>query len=147
MRTLLVAAALARAPARPPPAVPGALPYFAATGSGSAAAFTVADSPRLHNRPLYGPHTGALVLTGDRPVAHLADDATIYGGLLLGVARGGVAVWAHDADNVTATYEGGAEAWVVSDARLPGGVPRLGARWAPGDSFEDFTRKTLAAYY
>ena len=30
---------------------------------------------------------------------------------------------------------------------LPAGVPPLVTRWFPGDSFADFTAKTLGAYY
>ena len=98
---LLPAAAVSPSPSPSPPRraraapspVPGAAPFPAARGAGAAAAFVVANSPRLHNRPLYGPHNGALVLAGDRPIVHLGDDRRILGGLLLGLARGGAALW------------------------------------------------------
>lgn len=106
-----------------PVPVAGALPWFSPVASDPQSGlpgFAVADSPRFHNRPLYGAHTGGLVIAGDRPITHLADDHVIYGGLLLGLRRGAVAVWAHDADALNSSFSGGAARWTLRDSRLPG---------------------------
>jgi len=81
---------------------------------------STANSSRLHNRPLYGPHNGGLVLAGDRPIVHVADDHTLYGGFLFGLTTASAGVWAHDADDLASSYVGGGMAWTVRDSRLPG---------------------------
>ena len=143
MRALLVAALLAGASAILPPypyrgaraaasapdcphcapvPVVGTFPWFTATRDTltDQPAFTTAASARFKNRPLYGPHNGALVLSGDRPITHLADDGNIYGGLLLGMRQGGIFLWAHDFDTIQSSFSAGAVRWVASDSRLPG---------------------------
>lgn len=99
-------------------ATSASLPAYTPTADGT---FLVSGSWRNHNRPLYGAHNSNLVLAGDRPVFHVADDRTLYGGFLFGIAldeSGGV--WAHDADNVTAEFVPGSLLWTVRDSRLPG---------------------------
>ena len=104
-----------------PVPVPGTFPWFAATRDAlDQPAFTTAASARFKNRPLYGPHNGALVLAGDRPITHLADDGAIYGGLLLGLRQGGTFLWAHDFDTLQSSFSAGAVRWAASDSRLPG---------------------------
>jgi hypothetical protein len=84
-------------------------------------AFTTANSTRFHNRPLYGPHNGGLVIAGDRPIVHVANDNTLFGGLLMGLAQGGQGgVWASDAADVTSTFAPGTFAWTASDPSVPG---------------------------
>ena len=114
-----------------PVPVAGALPWFTATSlaAGGAVGFATAASQRLHNRPLYGPHNGGLVLSGDRPITHLGDDGNVYGGLLLGVRRGAAALWAHDFAELNSSFVGGAVRWAARDARLPG-VELSAAVWA-----------------
>ena len=121
--TLMLASAL-RLPSDCPNCAPvpvaGSLPWFTADGS----AFHVNGSAatlRYKNRPLYGPHNSGLALAGDRPIVHVADDTHLYGGLLLGLIRGDVAQWAHDADSVTVSFAGAAGiSWLIKDAKLPG---------------------------
>ena len=107
-------------PSATPSPIFGALPFHRASGHGDAAVFTVKSSPRFHNRPLYGPHNGALIIAGDKPIVHLGNDTSLFGGFLLGFERGAVGVWAHNASEINATYEAGAESWVVRDSSLPG---------------------------
>ena len=66
-----------------------------------------------------------------------------------GVARGTLAVFMEPehGDSVDVPEGAGVAAVLEGDASLPGGVPALGQRWAPGDNFAAFTKKTLAAYY
>ncbi len=62
------------------------------------------------------------MLTGDRPITHLADDGRVFGGFLMGVvlSSGGAGLWAHDFSDLNATFSGGAVRWSARDARLPG---------------------------
>lgn len=108
---LFVALATARLPTNV------SLPAFTATTSGS---FVVTNSPRFHNRPLYGAHNSNLVLAGDRPIFHLADDSTLFGGFMLGVTVGDVGVWSHEAEQTLSEFVPGTFVWTMSDARLPG---------------------------
>ena len=97
---------------------PPSLPAYSVTAEGT---FTVSNSWRHHNRPLYGAHNSNLVLAGDRPAIHIADDSTLFGGFLVGAVIGNAeGVWAHDADNITAEYIPGSFLWTVSDSLLPG---------------------------
>ena len=110
-----------------PVPVVGSLPWFRATtvAADGAIGFAVSNSPRFKNRPLYsGAWDGGLVLSGDRPVTHLADDAAIYGGLLLGLRRGprgggggggGAAVWLHNFSAIDSSFAGGAVRWSARD--------------------------------
>ena len=118
---LLVSSSRADCPLCPPVPAAGAQPFFTAGRDASGSpAFSTTGSARFHNRPLYGPWNGALVLTGDLPITHLADDGSIYGGLLIGIVRGGVALWLHDFATIEANFSSGAVSWRASDARLPG---------------------------
>jgi hypothetical protein len=99
------------------PPVDGSLPWFSPSPSGS---FESTNSLRYKNRPLYGPHNGALILTGDRPITHLADDTVLYGGFLFGVVRAGAGVWAHNADTVNSAFHQGSMRWSLRDSHLPG---------------------------
>ena len=99
----------------------GAFPFFTPFRDGDSTGFSVVNSSRRHNRPLYGPWNGGLVLTGDLPFVHLADDKNIYGGFLFGLCAGGSCVWAHDFAVVNVSYSAGSMRWVCSDtALLPG---------------------------
>ena len=109
--------------------VEGPFPWFSVTPSGS---FEVANSPRFKNRPLYGPHNGALILTGDRPITHLADDTYLYGGFLFGVVRDGAGVWAHNADDMASAFQQGSMRWSLRDSLLPG--VDISARVLSGDT-------------
>jgi hypothetical protein len=84
--------------------------------------FVTTNSTRFHNRPLYGPHNSALVLSGDRPITHLADDTTIFGGFLFGIVRSDASVWAFNFDHVTSIYSPseGTVMWQLTDTLLPG---------------------------
>jgi hypothetical protein len=102
----------------PPVPVIGALPFFTVTQDG----FSVENSTRYHNRPLYGNHNSALILSGDRPITHLANDTVLFGGFLFGISRGSIALWAHNADTITSTFSPkiGAVVWTIKDTSLPG---------------------------
>ncbi len=66
-----------------------------------------------------------------------------------GVSRGTLAVFMEPEHGDSVDVPEGADVGAVleGDASLPRGVPPLGQRWAPGDTFAAFTKKTLAAYY
>ena len=68
-----------------------------------------------------------------------------------GVSRGTMAVFMEpEHDAVMVAPEGVAAEEVLRGANrelLPEGVPPLSGRWAAGDTFSEFTGKTLAAYY
>lgn len=112
--------ALTDCPNCAPVPVNGAFPWFTVGGSGDY--FVTTNSSRFHNRPLYGPHNSALVLSGDRPITHLADDTTIFGGFLFGIVRSDASVWAFNFDNITSIYSPseGAVMWQLTDTLLPG---------------------------
>ena len=120
------ASAAASCPHCAPVPVAAALPWYetfaGSDADGGGAGFYLAPgaSARLHNRPLYGPHNGGLVLAGDLPIAHVGDDGAIYGGLLIGLRRGDVALWAHASDGVAVTFARASVGWALTDARLPG---------------------------
>lgn len=111
--------ALADCPNCAPVPVQGAFPWFTTTSSGS---FITTNSSRFHNRPLYGSHNSALILSGDRPITHLADDYIMYGGFLFGIIRSDAAVWAFNFDNITSIFSPneGSVMWQLKDASLPG---------------------------
>lgn len=66
-----------------------------------------------------------------------------------GVSRGTLAVFMEPEHGDSVDVPEGADVGAVleGDASLPGTVPPLGKRWALGDTFAAFTKKTLAAYY
>ena len=84
--------------------------------------FTVTNSPRLNNRPLYGSGTPLVILSGDRPLPRFADNRNVYGVFLVGVvdSASGSGFWAHNASNVVSSFRAGQQHWVVSDDRAPG---------------------------
>jgi hypothetical protein len=96
--------------------------FYTPTSSGGFAA--PPHSSSFHNRPLYGPGNGGLVLAGDRPIVHLADDTLLFGGFMLGVTYATnstmMGLWAHDADGVAAVYQPGSMSWNIEDSTMPG---------------------------
>ena len=103
------------------PPIPGNLPFFSPVSFDGAPGFTAANSLRFKNRALYGTWNGGLVLSGDLPITHLADDTRIFGGLLIGVSSGNNAAWLHTFAEINSTFAGGAMRWTGrDDARFPG---------------------------
>jgi hypothetical protein len=76
--------------------------------------------PDFNNRPLYVGNTNAFVLTGDRPFARFCRGNRHYGALMVGVTRGGTALWLHEAAEVESAFRAGAMRWTIRDPRLPG---------------------------
>jgi isopenicillin N synthase-like dioxygenase len=66
-----------------------------------------------------------------------------------GVARATLAVFMEPEPlaRMAAPLGTDAAALLAGAEHLPRGVPPLGSRWAEGDSFADFTEKTLKSYY
>lgn len=87
--------------------------------------FTIFNSTLFNNRPLYGNHNGGLILTGDRPIIHFANDRIMFGGFLFGIVITSVSgstfgYWSFEMNNLTSTYDAGSFRWSINDSRLPG---------------------------
>ena len=66
-----------------------------------------------------------------------------------GVSRATMAVFMEPEPLARMAAPAGADvaALLAGAEHLPRGVPALASRWSEGDTFADFTAKTLAAYY
>ena len=63
-------------------------------------AIVIRNGTYYNNRPLYGDHSSAFTLAGDRPLLFLAGGHTINGTFMIGMIRGKEGVWLHEASSV-----------------------------------------------
>lgn len=85
-----------------------------------AGAFVRHNGDRFNNRPLYANQLTAVVVGGDRPLLRFGLGVTQSGTFMVGLARGGVSRWLHEASDITMKYRPGRLEWIVRDAAFPG---------------------------
>jgi hypothetical protein len=80
---------------------------------------------RYNNRPIYINNSDAFILTGDQPIARMAQGEFLYGTFMLGIERDGKAKWLQQCNDILSAYKPGRMNWEIADTSFPGLKIRL----------------------
>lgn len=72
-----------------------------------------------NNRPLYINNSNAFILTGDKPIARLVKDQSLFGTFMVAIERKGKAKWLQQCDQINSIYHPGRMEWKITDALFP----------------------------
>ena len=75
---------------------------------------------RYNNRPIYLNNSDAFILTGDQPIARMAQGEFLYGTFMLGIERDGKAKWVQQCNDILSAYKPGRMNWEITDTSFPG---------------------------